>query len=741
MASKRSPPSSRAGSARTTLDPYFDKRHEGTNEPFGGDGAEGPTLEGAFVVHLHDATRLHYDLRIQMRGALASFAVPRGFPLDPDDKRFAINTEDHPLEYLDFEDVIPEGNYGAGAMIVWDRGWVRYLEGPAEDEHAAGKIDMFLSGYKLRGRWALVRLKGPRATAGNEWILIKKRDGTEAPGRDVGAELPRSVLSGLTVAERARAAEVGASLVARAAATAGARRGGPKARRAFVRDVEGAPVPPDAVFDLALGGARVLVDKEGDAVSVLYDDGSAAGVEVADMYPEVVRAARAMAAPSLSVDGELVAFDDAGRPSLARLGKRLTRLREGDAHGAVHASGLQLVCHDLLSVGDVDVTGCDLVQRRALLGEIVPETPGVARAATLLAVTEAEARALVRAHDLPGLVAKSRRSPYDPTRAGWVRLDEGPPKSRATLDHGGGAARPAVRAVQVTNPHKVFWPEDGLTKGDLIAYYTRIAPAILPYLRDRPVILVRYPDGIHGKSFFQWNVPPAAPAWLRTITFRDHEDGREKRGFLVDDGAALAFVANLACIPIHVLACRTRDFAAADFFTVDFDVKQGRLSDAITLARVLGEWLEGVGLPGYPKTSGQTGLHVLVPLGPGHGFDTARGLADLLGRLLVSRYPDIATMERAVGRRGERVYVDTGQTGPARSIVAPYSVRASPGARVSTPLEWSEVSSTLDPARFDVRTVPERFEAAGDPMRGLLTARPDVPRAIAELEKLAARLA
>ena len=175
---RRSAPPPSTG-ARGPLAEYFDKRTEGTNEPWGGgDEARGPTLEGAFVVHLHDASRLHYDVRLEIGGVLASFAVPRGVPLDPDDKRFAVATEDHPLEYLEFEDVIPEGNYGAGAMIVWDRGWVRWLEGPAEEERARGKLDLFFQGYKMRGRWALVKLQGPRATGGNEWLLIKKRDGS-----------------------------------------------------------------------------------------------------------------------------------------------------------------------------------------------------------------------------------------------------------------------------------------------------------------------------------------------------------------------------------------------------------------------------------------------------------------------------------------------------------------------------------------------------------------------------------
>ena len=194
-------------------------------------------------------------------------------------------------------------------------------------------------------------------------------------------------------------------------------------------------------------------------------------------------------------------------------------------------------------------------------------------------------------------------------------------------------------------------------------------------------------------------------------------------------------------MPVHIHACRVPDLSLADFFTVDFDVKQSELRHAITLAKTLRELLDEIGLPGFPKTSGQSGLHVLVPLGKGQTFDTACALADLLGTLLVQRHSDIATMERVVKRRGPKVYVDTGQTGPTRAIVAPYSVRAVAGARVSTPLMWDEVTPQLDPARFTMTTVPPRLAKEGDPMRGMLGVQPDVAAAVAKLGELVTRRA
>ena len=169
--------------------------------------------------------------------------------------------------------------------------------------------------------------------------------------------------------------------------------------------------------------------------------------------------------------------------------------------------------------------------------------------------------------------------------------------------------------------------------------------------------------------------------------------------------------------------------------TVDFDLGERPFSDAVRLALDLKAILDEVGLPGYPKTSGQRGLHVLVPLGPGVTFDTAKLLVELLGRLITEKNPTIATMERRVNQRGARVYVDTGQTGPSRTIVAPYSVRAHAGATVSAPISWQELHVALDPSRFTMLSLPERILAVGDPFAGFMDARPDVPRAVSALSR------
>jgi len=249
-------------------------------------------------------------------------------------------------------------------------------------------------------------------------------------------------------------------------------------------------------------------------------------------------------------------------------------------------------------------------------------------------------------------------------------------------------------------------------------------------------VLVRYPDGIHGKNFYQWNVPQGTPEWVRVLTLQDpDEPERQKNVFLIDSLDALLRVINLGCIPLHVLASRAGSPELCDFITFDFDLGGQPFARAIELALRLKEVLEDAGLTGYPKTSGQEGLHVLVPLGPGVPFPAAKLLVELLGRLLITTSQSFATMERRVDKRGGRLYVDTGQTGHSRTIVAPYSVRAQPLAGVSTPLFWDELSGALDVTRFNLMTVPARVQELGDPSAEMLQARPNIASALGKLEK------
>lgn len=880
--------SPRSEAPQPRLERYSAKRDpRTTNEPAAAEPLSRvwTTSEGSFVVHLHHATRTHYDLRLEVGGVLKSFAVPRGPSLDPRERRLAIETEDHPIEYLEYEGVIPKGNYGAGPMILWDTGRVRYLERTAEDGLVHGKLDFVLSGYKLKGRFALV-LSHRQESAKNaqqQWLLIKKQDPFANTEVSVIDEKPRSVLSGLAAEELQMTPGTGE--VEALAASYGAKRQPVEARamQPMLCVELTSSTPADAqesltrqgwLYELKLDGVRVVADKRDSEVALW----SRRGPAVTQSYPEIVRAVRALPGTRLVLDGEIVAFDASGRPSFARVARRI-HARAADVWQLSREVAVSYVVFDLLAVGEWDLRDLPLRKRKALLARVVRGT-GFVRCLDHFEDRGQTLFEFCRRERLEGVVAKRADSSYraGPRRSGdWVKVKchrdaefiivgmtrgEGARSNLGAIDvasfHGKelkvrgkvgsgldqsaittlldmtrgqerktcaatGSLEPApngrtflepsivvsvrfagwteegrlrhpvfegirsdiepeactstppnelqevadaqlepppaplhaeapvvsmgrndknkssieARHVKISNPAKMYWPQDGITKGQLIEYYEQIAEVMLPCLKDRPVILVRYPDGIAGKHFYQWNVPQGLPSWVPTLKLpAENGQGHARQGFLINDVETLKYVVNLGCIPIHMLASRTPRLDTCDFITLDLDVEALNLLEAIAIAHSLRELIGRVGLEAFPKTSGQTGLHLLVPLGPGVPYDAARLLVELLGRLATLRHPSTATMERRRDKRGPRVYVDTGQTGPSRAIVAPYSVRAVPGATVSTPLIWDEVSPALDVSRFTITSVPHRLKLRVDPMHNLLTVRPDIPKALGLLESI-----
>ena len=280
----------------------------------------------------------------------------------------------------------------------------------------------------------------------------------------------------------------------------------------------------------------------------------------------------------------------------------------------------------------------------------------------------------------------------------------------------------------------MFWPE-GYTKGDLIAYYETVAPLLLPYLRDRPLVLTRFPDGITGKSFFQKDAPVYVPDWVRTETVHSGDGERDIRYFVVDDIESLRYVANMGTIPLHVWSSRVSSLENPDWLVLDLDPKEAPFAHVVQVARALKTILDELKLPSYIKTSGATGLHVLIPMGRQYTHEETRTFARLLAMLTVDQVPEISTVTRAIKGRAGKVYVDFGQNGRGNTIVAPFSVRPLPGAPASCPLRWDEVTARLDPARFTIRTIPPRFETMDDPVAAVFGKGVDVGSAIAKIER------
>jgi bifunctional non-homologous end joining protein LigD len=294
--------------------------------------------------------------------------------------------------------------------------------------------------------------------------------------------------------------------------------------------------------------------------------------------------------------------------------------------------------------------------------------------------------------------------------------------------------------VHLTNADKVFWPGEGITKGDLFEYYRSVAPWLLPYLRDRPLVLTRYPDGIEGTSFYQKNTPGHVPDWIRTVGVWSESSDREIEYVVCDDLPTLLYLVNLGTIPLHVWASRVASLDRPDWCILDLDPKGAPFENVVEVAKTISLLCNDIQLPAYIKTSGSTGLHVLVPLGGRVDYEMSRTLGELLARLVVGKLPETATVERVISERGGKVYVDYLQNRRGQLLVAPFSVRPIPGAPVSTPLRWPEVRNGLDIGRYTIRSVPRRLSRmAEDPMLPLLGDRPDLGAVLTRLhERLAA---
>ena len=268
----------------------------------------------------------------------------------------------------------------------------------------------------------------------------------------------------------------------------------------------------------------------------------------------------------------------------------------------------------------------------------------------------------------------------------------------------------------------------------MIDYYKSISPWLLPYLRNRPVVLTRFPDGIEGKSFYQKDAPEFAPDWLRTIPIWSNDTQRDVRYFIADDVESIEYIANMGSIPLHIWASRVGSLELPDWCVIDLDPKEAPFSDVIRCAEVLHRVCESVGLPNYVKTTGKTGLHILLPLGRQCTYEQSRMLGELLARLVIRELGDISTITRHVTKRGDKVYLDYLQNRHGQTIVAPFSVRPLPGATVSMPLGWGEVNSSLDPKDFTIKNALEHMERlGGDPVLPVLVEKPDLAQVLEDL--------
>jgi bifunctional non-homologous end joining protein LigD len=604
-----------------------------TPEPFGGDGRSGSPR---FVVQRHSARRLHYDLRLEREGVLASWAVPKGLPLETGSRRRAIHTEDHPLEYLEFHGVIPKGEYGAGVMDVYDTGTYELVE-----ESKSGSLTVRLDGERLHGTWTLV----PAHLDGEErnWLLIR-RDGEEPDP-----------------AERPLALE-----------------------RPVVRD----ELPRGHRLHEVLLGERVLVrlhEGEPNLVNELGEDVTERHKTIAN------RLGRALRTFDCVLDAQVAEYDEAAL----------------------------LVVSDLLEVERKRVVDRPLTERRALLEELLDPIEASVR----LSETFADGEALVAAaaeQGLRGVVARRPGSRYRPGEEhdDWVAvlLGADPPERRLEL-------RKGRRVVRLSRLDYLWWPESGVRKGDLVAYYREIAPVLIPHLRNRPFTLKRYLNGPNAP--FEWvkDAPEAMPDWIPRCPL----PAKSRRGEIVDypllnDELALVWMVDYGCIDLHLWFSRCDRPSRPDYVLFDLDPAGVGMAEVVEAALLLRQALEALGLESFVRTSGGDGLHVQVPVARRCSYEQTRRFAEVVADALVRTRPDLVTLERDLAKR-RGVFVDTKMNGEGMTIASVYSVRPRPGPPVATPLRWDELRPGLDPASFTMRAVVDRVAAQGDLHAPLLELR------------------
>lgn len=821
------------------LDRYRQKRRfDRTPEPPGKEIAEAGRV---FCVQRHDASRLHYDLRLEAGGVLKSWAVPKGPSLDPAAKQLAVLVEDHPLEYASWEGNIPKGNYGAGSMMLWDLGHFDAIgDEPPEKQIERGDFKFRLHGEKLRGEFALVRMKD-RKTGGasKDWLLIKKKDAFARRGYNV-EEHAWSVKTGRTQHE-------------------------------IEQDL--APLPeapmPSRIEPMLAQLSREVPRGEGWLYEIKWDGVRAVaflesgvrfagrkGNDITAQYPELAAVREQIGARSAVLDGEIAVLDEKGRPSFERIQPRIMASGTSAIAALARTRPAVYFAFDLLYLDGRDLRGLALSERKRRLRSITTES-------AFLRLSESfdDGEALLEAarrQGLEGIVAKRAASFYESRRsAEWVKV-----KTTAAQDfvicgftkgerdyfgalllgvfeHGRlryagnvgtgfdralmkqirelleplvAAKSPFAETVKLPQPvtwvrpelvatvkfqewtedgrlrapvfaglrpdvdpsecvrdreaqaeaprelipegpaqttvaidgqsflvrnlNKVFFPAQGYTKRDVINYYDAVAEWLLPHLRDRPLSLRRYPDGIAKEGFFQKNAE-GLPGWIRTAVIRDGEE--EAVRVVGDNRAQLVYLAQLGCIDQNPWMSRIDTLDHPDFLLVDLDAQQCSFDRVVEAAHAVRKKLEALGLSGYPKTTGGDGMHIYVPLNGGYLYEQTKSLAEILARLCAAERPDLFTMPRAVSkRRKDRVYFDYLQNGRGKTISAPYVLRPYDGAPVATPLDWTEVKPGLDPKRFHIRNALDRFRRTGDLFAGVLTQKQRLETALEKLGPLLA---
>ncbi|MDR9834566.1 DNA ligase D [Herbaspirillum huttiense] len=786
-----------------------------------------------FFIQRHHARRLHYDFRLELDGVLKSWAVPKGPSLDPRDKRLAVRVEDHPFDYGTFEGDIPAHQYGAGHVVLWDRGqWQPH--GDPQAGLRKGHLSFLLTGEKLQGRWALVRMGKPAEDGKENWLLIKEEDDAAR----TGAAAAITDLRPESVKDLGDTPAAGKAIAPSPVQSMSDMPERMEAQLATLADT--APQGEEWLSELKFDGYRGLCRIENGRAAIHTRE----GLDWSHRWPILVEALAKLPVDQAWIDGEVVALDADGRVSF----EALQNLVRGDRQ---QANGIRLALYafDLLYLNGHDMRELPLHQRKELLREVIPggDEQGLLLYSEHIAGHADEVFRHACQHGMEGIVVKRADAPYSGRRdRNWIKVkcehrqefviagytepagqrsgfgailvgvhdeqgqlqyagrvgtgfDErllgsmlkqfrqreqdqpafvNPPTGQqrrgvhwlkpelvaevkfaqwtksGILRHGSFVAlredkapeeivretpgsasdevhpenaeakpkaparrsaqdlpRPVtVEGVKLTHPGKILFPDTGLTKLELARYYQSVAPWILPELKQRPLSLVRCPDGHAGKCFFQKHTGQGMPDAIESIEVPEGEG--KARYMMVNDVAGLVATVQMGVLELHAWAATARALDKPDRVVFDLDpapdVPWATVVEGAQLVRGL---LDELGLDCFLKTSGGKGLHVMLPIRPEHDWDVikdwAHRLAAHLARLLPDRF--VARMSKAA--RTGKIFIDYLRNAPGATTVVAYSVRARDGAPVSVPITWEELEQGVQADHFRVSTMPKRLES------------------------------
>ncbi|KTR84045.1 ATP-dependent DNA ligase [Novosphingobium barchaimii] len=837
-------------SAKDPLAEYNRKRDfRKTAEPAGkAQHSKGGNL---FIVQKHAATRLHWDFRIEVDGVMKSWAVTRGPSPDPDDKRLAVRTEDHPLSYAEFEGLIPKGEYGGGTVMLWDKGTWAPIPGKSAKDIDEGHLHFTLDGERMKGEWLLVRLKPRPREKRENWLLRKVRDDFAQEGDQLVEHELTSVLTGRSMAEIEAdrkgeftlAGKKGKAFTAQmeAAATHNAKAAKPARRKAKVTGkppkfrspqlatlVDAVPAGNQWMHEIKFDGYRALIAAAGPTVTVYTRNGH----DWTDKFGPLAEAIAALDLAPCLIDGEIVAYGKDGNPDFSSLQAVLKR-----GHGSQSSKDkLDLFAFDLLELNGEDLSGLSNIERKERLEALLQHAePPVRVADHVIGAGEKLFKAMCSAGQ-EGIIAKRIDAAYAGRRSqnwvkvkcisrqefvvvGWTKSSaKGRPFASLLLAQHEGKAlvykgkvgtgfnadtmaeawaklqplaqdKPPVEvprveargaqwikpklvaeiafaeftgegrvrhgsflgwrqdkparqvkpekpakvpvnapAITISNPDRVIFPESGQTKGELAAYYHQVSPIMLPFAGNRPVSLVRCPQGRAKKCFFQKHDSGSFGANVHQVPIREKDGGSEDYLY-VDSADGLIQCVQMGTIEFHAWSARAEAVEKPDRLIIDLDPDEGLgFAEVKSAAKDIRDQLAELGLASFAMLSGGKGIHVIAPLTPGHDWDAHKDFARRFSEALATAEPDrfVATMSKA--KRKGRIFIDWLRNQRGATAVVPYSARARPGSPVAAPIAWSELDGCDAASAFTIEDGAKLLKRAqGKALKGWGFADQELP--------------